>query len=188
MAASRWSDSIKHDLNVLLLKQRISPISRCINQRLRVTPLTREDARRTTRRMVIGRLRTSVLPTTTKERTLNVHHLSPFNIVASQHLCWRHKAGLVHEELDGNIVADRCSRLFQLELFPTRDQFSYAVVSRRTNALVSSLTPSGPPGGSIVTFAAEHKVEVKSGHPNHRPTPTQLSFVLLKLREEVSVI
>lgn len=187
MAASRWSESITYDLNVLLLKQRISPIKRCINQRVRVT---RAGARCTTRRTVSDRLQTAVLPMITKQRTLHMHDLTHSNTAVSQHLLWRHKA-VAYEELDKNIVTGNSSSLL-VQSCHAQHVFNCAIVNRRSSTLVSTHTPlkrpSFSPGESTVEFSAEQSEgAVKIEHPND-PTPTQLSFVLLKLREEVSVL
>ncbi|KAL5483778.1 hypothetical protein EMCRGX_G020192 [Ephydatia muelleri] len=70
-----------------------------------------------------------------------------------------------------------------------RDACSSGIVDTRTS--VSSFTSLGthsssPGGDARVVFSAEQREDgVKTELPRDRPTPAQLSFVLLKLREEL---
>ena len=176
MAASRWSQSSTYNFNVLLLKQHVSPISRCINQNVRVPPLARIGAGCTIYRVANGRLRTAV-PRIKRERTLHIHDLTPPNIAASQHILRRHETELVYEELDKNIVT------FHLD---ARDACSCGIVDTRTSFTSLGTHSSSPGGDARIAFSAEQREDgVKTELPRDCPTPAQLSFVLLKLREEV---
>ena len=194
MAASRWSQSFTYDFNALLLKQRVSPISKCINPRAHVTrtPLARIGVGYTIRRVANGRLQTAVPRMIKREQILHSHGHTSSNVAVSQHMLWRHEAELVYEDLDRNIVTGSYS--FLLEPYHARDVgrdvFTCGIVNTRTTNVSSfaSLVNhcSSPEDHTTVAFSAEQREDrVVTEPPRDRPTPAQLSFVLLKLREEV---
>lgn len=177
MAASKWSHSVARDFNALLLKQRIPPASSCTNQlRVRFSPSsTRLRVGCTTRRVAGGRQRTAV-PRIIRERALYTHDLSTVHIGVSQSLRLGHEA---KPQLDRNVANGGASYPLQSE---SRDTFTSLSLSGERNAFSFGTVRINT---ATVAFSAEQKDGMKMEDPRNGATPAQLSFALLKLREEL---